>query len=57
MTKAPFQDSFSQTAGTKRPGQVNLAEDIAWAVHNLLNRSPTPSTEEMIKRWDFDFKG
>jgi hypothetical protein len=33
----------------------DLAEDMAWAVHNLLNRSPTPSTEEMIGTWDVDF--
>ena len=34
----------------------DLAEDIAWAVHNLLNRSPIPATEEAIKQWDADFK-
>src|SRR6202142_3044915 len=32
MTKAPFQDSFSQTAWYKRPGQVNLIEALFAAV-------------------------
>jgi hypothetical protein len=26
----------------------DLAEDMAWSVHNLLNRTPPPSTPEMI---------
>jgi hypothetical protein len=34
----------------------DLAEDMAWAVHNLLNRSPTPSTPQTIAAWEADFR-
>jgi len=34
----------------------DLAEDAAWAVHNLLDRSPTPSTDETIQKWNYDFQ-
>ena len=34
----------------------DLAEDMAWAVHNLLNRSPPASTPETIAAWEADFK-
>jgi hypothetical protein len=34
----------------------DLAEDIAWAVHNLLNRSPTPSSDDTIAVWKVDFE-
>jgi hypothetical protein len=34
----------------------DLAEDIAWAINNLLNRSPTPSTPQTIAAWEADFR-
>jgi len=34
----------------------DLAEDIAWAINNLLNRSPTPSTPQTITAWEADFR-
>jgi predicted HTH transcriptional regulator len=33
----------------------DLAEDISWAIGNLLNRSPRPSTDEEISLWEGDF--
>jgi len=34
----------------------DLAEDIAWAINNLLNRSPTLSTPQAIAAWEADFR-
>ena len=33
----------------------SLAEDIAWAIQNLLNRNPPPGTSAEIDKWQADF--
>jgi len=33
----------------------SLAEDLSWAIHDLLNRSPRPSSEEDITKWEGDY--
>jgi hypothetical protein len=33
----------------------SLSEDIAWAIHNLLNRNPPPRTNAEIDKWQADF--
>jgi hypothetical protein len=33
----------------------SLAEDLSWAIHDLLNRSPRPNTEEEIAKWQTDY--
>jgi hypothetical protein len=33
-----------------------LAEDISFAIHNLVNRSPRPQTDDEIKKWNEDFQ-
>jgi hypothetical protein len=32
-----------------------LAEDMSWAIHDLLNRNPRPSTDEDVRAWEADF--
>jgi hypothetical protein len=32
-----------------------LAEDLSWAIRDLLNRSPRPYTAEEIKTWETDY--
>jgi hypothetical protein len=34
----------------------DLAEDIAWAIKNLVNRKPRPSTDEEVTEWERDFR-
>ena len=34
----------------------NLAEDISWAIKNLLNRDPRPTTKQQIAQWEADFR-
>jgi hypothetical protein len=33
-----------------------LAEDISWAIHDLVNRNPRPSTEGEIDKFDTDYR-
>lgn len=33
-----------------------LAEDIAWAISNLLNRNPRPSSVTELEKWEMDFR-
>jgi len=33
-----------------------LAEDLGWAIRNLLNRNPRPSTPEEVQQLDTDFQ-
>jgi hypothetical protein len=32
-----------------------LAEDLSWAIHDLLNRDPRPSTDAEMQKWQEDF--
>jgi hypothetical protein len=34
----------------------DLAEDMSWAIHDLLNRSPRPSTDTEVEKWESDFR-
>jgi hypothetical protein len=34
----------------------DLAEDMSWAIQNLLNRTPMPSTPIEVAEWDRDFR-
>jgi hypothetical protein len=34
----------------------SLAEDISFAISDLVNRQPKPATEEDIAKWDSDFR-
>jgi hypothetical protein len=34
----------------------DIAEDISWAIHNLLNRNPRPSTDTDVAKWETDFR-
>jgi hypothetical protein len=33
----------------------DLAEEMSWAIHDLLNRTPRPSTDEAVAKWESDF--
>jgi hypothetical protein len=33
-----------------------LAEDLSWAIHDLLNRDPRPGTEAEIAKWESDYE-
>jgi hypothetical protein len=32
-----------------------LAEDLTWAIHDLLNRNPRPTTDAEMEKWQQDF--
>jgi hypothetical protein len=32
-----------------------LAEDLSWAIHDLVNRDPKPYTNEEVARWEEDY--
>ena len=34
----------------------SLAEDISWAIHELLNRDPSPRTAQEIEQWEQDYR-
>jgi hypothetical protein len=33
-----------------------LADDIDWAIQNLLNRNPTPRTPQEVAQWESDYR-
>jgi hypothetical protein len=33
----------------------DLAEDMSWAIHELVNRNPRPSTDEEVQKWEADY--
>jgi len=35
----------------------DLAEDLSWAINNLLNRNPCPSTQTDIDNWAKEYRG
>jgi hypothetical protein len=34
----------------------DLAEDMSWAIHHLLNKEPRPTTNEAIAEWEREFR-
>jgi hypothetical protein len=37
---------------TKQQAIDDLSEDISWAIHDLVNRSPRPSTNAEVAAWE-----
>ena len=33
----------------------DLAEEMSWAIHDLLNRTPRPASDEEIAKWEADY--
>jgi hypothetical protein len=34
----------------------DLAEEMSWAIHDLVNRTPRPSSDEEIAKWEADYR-
>src|SRR5262249_32083739 len=48
--------NFRKGQAKKQAALDDLAEDISFAIHDLLNCAPTPTTQDEIAKWKSDFE-